>query len=451
MAESIATLSSLARLRGLLTGGQARKAASGGVVQVLGKAAAMLLALLLTRNLSPEDFGSFAFARSWVMLLGPVASLGFGYATFRFLPRYIAARDGGSATGYVAIALAASLGLSLLFVLGVLIAESAGVFPAPPGSGTALRIMIWAIPCLALMLVVRFANQTLGKVWLSFLPQQLASPVLQGLVFAVLIFAGMLDLASAARGFLIASWLVAALALALLLRHWRGIVGFHRPRLHLGRWLRVALTLAASSVAVIINQQADILVVGSILGAQEAGLYSIALSLALLISMASTSVAAVFAPALSRAVGSGDREAVRATTRRSAVLFLLPAAVGVLVFAVAGKAILGLFGPAYMAAFQVLMLLAVSELLIAASEPAGHLLNLGDREKANTAIVIVGAAINLALNLILVPLAGMEGAALATLVSTAFWTSARLVLVYRLFGIAAGVFALLPVAARNAR
>lgn len=440
MTEYKLALSFIQRVRLLTTEAVFRKSLSGFVAQVLAKIFALLAVLLLTRTLSSDDYGVFAYARAWVMVLGPFATLGLSYATYRFLPRYIAVNNSAAANGYVLAALLAALSVSLLIIAIYATLSGAGLRLLPADYMPMVTLMFWAIPAASLVLVLRFVAQNLGQVGLSFLPATLL-PILQCVLLGVLILSTGLTLSAAVLIFLVANYVAVMVAAGFVHRAWRRKVGYVRPYFRLGSWLTVSLSLTVSSIAMVVNQQADLIIVGSLLGAAEAGLYSIAMSLSLLISMVCLSVSATFVPEISRAVGAGDWPLVQQIVRRSSPFFSLPAFAGVLLFVVVGQDLLGVFGDYYREAFLVLSILSISELLIAASEPSGHLLNISGRQKENTFILIAGALLNIVLNFILVPLWGIEGAAIATLLSTLMWTTWRIILVKRYFDIVCGIYA----------
>ena len=82
--------------------------------------------------------------------------------------------------------------------------------------------------------------------------------------------------------------------------------------------------------------------------------------------------------------------------------------------------------------------------------PGGH---AGQRQMAfrtgrhgqATVISAVAACLNVALNAVLIPRFGIQGAALATLVTQCLWNGMLYLLVLRNLGIQAGVFSLLQI------
>jgi O-antigen/teichoic acid export membrane protein len=99
----------------------------------------------------------------------------------------------------------------------------------------------------------------------------------------------------------------------------------------------------------------------------------------------------------------------------------LASVIGVVIF---GRLVLSMFGPDFVRAFPILLMLVVSQLIRAAFGPSMLTLISAGAQK-NVVIVFSIAIVGFALgNLILVPMFGLIGAGAAFIVMTAFWTAA---------------------------
>ena len=78
------------------------------------------------------------------------------------------------------------------------------------------------------------------------------------------------------------------------------------------------------------------------------------------------------------------------------------------------KLLLSVFGEDFQAGYSVLVILCVSKLIGVAVGPVGLLLTMTHNERDNAVIVAIGAIVNAALNYLLIPQYGAEGAAVAT-------------------------------------
>lgn len=106
----------------------------------------------------------------------------------------------------------------------------------------------------------------------------------------------------------------------------------------------------------------------------------------------------------------------------------LPVALGLIVF---GKPILAtVFGPEYAAGALALAILCVGQLLNAGFGSVGNILNMTGHERDTVLGVAIGAISNVALNLLLIPPLGIDGAAIAIAMSLLIWNSWLAIVVY---------------------
>ena len=126
----------------------------------------------------------------------------------------------------------------------------------------------------------------------------------------------------------------------------------------------------------------------------------------------------VVAPYAARLNAQGDQQKLQKLVRRtaqSAVAFALPV---VVLLAVAGdRLLITLFGSEFAGAYWPLLILALGQLANAGFGATGMLLNMTGFERDVTRVVAIAAGLNVVLNLALIPIFGVIGAAIATSVS----------------------------------
>ena len=91
---------------------------------------------------------------------------------------------------------------------------------------------------------------------------------------------------------------------------------------------------------------------------------------------------------------------------------------------------LGLFGENYILAREALLLLLGGQFFSSLCGPGAVYLNMTGKQKKLNTILILGLGINVILNLALIPAYGIEGAAVATLISMIFWNSLIVAAIY---------------------
>ncbi len=105
-----------------------------------------------------------------------------------------------------------------------------------------------------------------------------------------------------------------------------------------------------------------------------------------------------------------------------------------------GKPMLMLFGPEFDSGYPLLFLLVAGVVARAAVGPAESLLTMSGNQNICAALYALTLACNVALSVLLIPLFGLWGAAIATALSMIFEASALSVTVWRKLGIVMAIF-----------
>ncbi|WP_432862878.1 lipopolysaccharide biosynthesis protein [Microbispora rosea] len=183
-----------------------------------------------------------------------------------------------------------------------------------------------------------------------------------------------------------------------LVRHQLGLSG----RYHVG-WVAYHLLLSV-----------DVLLLGAMDSAATVGIYTVASTLMTLARIPADSITQVVLP---RQAVSGAHEAERITARTLRLCLLVSAVFIGLVAAASPWAIPLVYGHAFTASVAPLLVLAPGALALSMTRPTEqYLVRLG-RPLRMTATFCAALAVNLALNLVLIPRWGAVGAALASTVA----------------------------------
>jgi O-antigen/teichoic acid export membrane protein len=174
-----------------------------------------------------------------------------------------------------------------------------------------------------------------------------------------------------------------------------------------------------AAAQLILGPQTDVLVVGTLLGTTEAGRYGVASQLAVLISFGVSALIFVALPMIADLHARSRRAELQQLVTlisRGSLAVSLPV---VLVLLVEGRTILGWFGPSFVTAYPVLVVLSIAQLIAATTGIlAGFLLTLTGYQRQAGFIVVGSAILNLALSLSLTSAFGSVGTAAATTTTT---------------------------------
>lgn len=378
--------------------------------------------VLIIRSLAKSDYGAFAYAMSLVMFAQAFMSLGLDRSLPRFAPIYDEQRAYGKLLGAIVIQVTAVSAVGLAIILGVygLRSAIAGMMIGDGPALTLLLILILLAPIQALddMLVALLAVFTRSRA--IFFRRHLLAPGLRLAVVVVLatIHARVEFLAA---GYVVAGGLGVLIYLPIL-------VGILRPRFRKIRRSEIrfpvrelfffALPVLSTDLAYIVIQTSDVVLLGWFRGADEVAAFRAVQPAALLNQVVFASFTLLFVPAASRLFARGDHDGIRELYWRTAIwmaIFSFP--IFVLTFSLAGPLTVTLYEERYRASAVYLALLSCGYYFNAALGFNGLTLKVFGLLRYSVAINVAAAAINIALNLVLIPAYGALGAAIGTMTS----------------------------------
>lgn len=418
-----------------------RGAVESTVVRVGGMVLSYAATVLLSRLLGVSDYGKYAIALSWVLVLSLFAKAGFDNSSLRYATVYLERGDGASLRAFLRFAAGAIAVIAL--VIGALII-AAGSELARDDRG----LLIWAalmVPPLALLALFSVLMRIAHRVIASQFYEQMLRPLL------IIMLAGGMALAGielTARGALMVSTLAAFGAGGALWIHFRAVFASslrERPDYSRWReWLVVGVPMLVMGVVQELMNHIDVILLGVLANARQAGLFAASWRLASLVPFVFVGLSVMAAPLIASAhERKASEELFRVSALVSRVGFLFAILASGLLF-VGGKWLLHLFGNDFARAFPVLTVLLIGGLVNAFTGMAGYLMILTGHERRSLAIFAGALLLSIILNLLFIPPLGAIGAAIASSSATAAWNLAMLAYVRRTMGIDASALAFPP-------
>ena len=190
--------------------------------------------------------------------------------------------------------------------------------------------------------------------------------------------------------------------------------------------------MALSAISYFIMQSIDVIFLGIYNSFETIAYYSIAVKLSSVAALAIVSVNIVIAPKIAKIYKDNNFDELRVLMKKATrlnVAVSIPILFCIIIFS---TYLLSFFGSDYTLAKNSLIILASSQLFNSISGPSAIFLNMTGRQKSLNIILIIALLINVTLNVILIPILGMIGAALSTAISLILWKIAASALVYSL-------------------
>jgi O-antigen/teichoic acid export membrane protein len=411
--------------------------------RVGGVALGYVAHLLLSRMLGLHSYGEYVVALGWALVLTLPARAGFDNSALRFSTIYIEEGRSAELRGFVQLA-GAVIGLSSILAAIVMV-----VLASRFDRGISVTALIWGavtILPLALLGVGSAILRTTKRIFASQFYDQLLRP---GLLILLICAVGAGGRAMHATTALMLTAAAAVLALAALLGHLLRVLA---PSLksaadysHWREWFFLSLPLLVTGVMQEMLNQLEIILLGSLASARDAGLFAAAWRLAGLAPFALAALGTVSGPLVASAYHRRDRAELHRIASLSARIGLAFAAVASGLLLLAGRPLLALFGPEFPRAYPALAILLVGGMVNAFTGIVGYLLILTGRQTQALLIFAGGLIVSIALNLLLIPPFGMVGAAIASATALSCWNLAMLAYVRRAIGIDTSAIGLRPV------
>ncbi len=372
---------------------------------------------------------------SWAVLFGVFATLGLDQFVVRQVAVYREHDDWSHVIGLVRAANKAAFIASItLVVAAALVARAV----APDANGDLLAtflVGLLMLPLLALMKVRQAALIGLHKVVAGQWPELLLHPLV---LIALLAGASLAGAASpvAAMAMTVASSLLVLALGAWMLRtslpeHARLVasVPIALP------WRSSLIPLMAMAMVQIVQSQADTLLLGALADTRAVGIYSVAMRGSQFVNFFLMAAAPAISPAIARLYAIGDTaglERLVVTTARTTLLLSTPAAVVLIFF---GRWYLWLFGEGFGEGATALAILAVGQIINVAAGPVGIVMMMTGHETNAARFVALAALANILLSVTLIPLAGLNGAAVGSATSLILWNLLMAIYVRKRLGV----------------
>ena len=387
-------------------------------VRVASAAILFLSQVAIARWMGGHDYGVYVYAWTWVLVLGGLSTLGLNVAAIRLVPHYretgeLAALRGLLLGGRLQTFIVAS-GVSGVVALALWLA--AGWFPG--AHFVPLWLALLAVPAYALSDVQDGICRGSARILSATFPPYILRPLLiLGSLAALHVLELPLAASSAVLAAVLATWLAFGVQTLIVER---GVVA-NVPRgpreYRIAEWLSTSMPLLLICACELALQNTDVIVISHLLSPTEAGIYFAAAKTMGLIMFVYYAVGSAMANRFAAISARGDAAALRATVRDAVRWTFWPSlAVGLIMLA-AGRPLLSLFGPRFVDGYPVMCILILAFLVRASIGPVDFLLNMSGGQAACARSLCIAAVLNLVLDLALVPLAGINGAAIAVALS----------------------------------
>jgi len=384
-----------------------------------GRGLDLVTQVVLARRLGVDAFGVYAIGWTLFRMLAFLGTLGFDQGAIRYGARYWN-QDSGRLKGVILQALgsAAAASAALAAALYLLAPSLAAVFDDPRVVG----VIRWFTPGLVFYATMRVAagsTQVSERMQYSAYAQDLGQPAANLILALLFLVVFSWQLAGAVAAAVLSFTVGLGVALFFLVRLLPDLVKrTTRPAFEGRALVHFSLTASMAGVQIAYLVWVDRLILGAFRPPGDVGVYQAASQFSSLFSVILAAVATIATPIFARMYYEGRTEGIQEIYRVTTKWALYLSLPFYIVIVVEPRGLVTMFfGSQYESGWLALVILATGQLVNVGTGAVHSLLVMTGHQKAWLTLSAISLATNVILNLLLIPIWGLEGAAVATAIA----------------------------------
>ena len=402
-----------------------------GVSRLLGYATQVALA----RMYGPGQLGFYVLGVTLAQIIGILSQFGMDNGVVRYVAHYDAEGDTRRVRGTIIQALLVTFALSL--VLSGLLFFGAGFLAGlygEPFYETIFRAFAVSVPFFTLMSMALWATQGFQTMKYATYVQFVLRP-LSNLALVVVFYLLGVQILGAVAAYTLSMVLGAVLSLYYLKKVFpgtfdRGVKPKYQSR---------ALFAASGPMTMVnltqqLNPWVALLVIGIFEPVRMVGIYDTAFKTAALSALVLFAFGGIFSPMISNLYSRGMLQDLAYLYKDVSYWAFTGALVFFLMTALLAQDIMAVFGPQFVYGWPVILIVAAAQLFSSSVGPAARVLAMTGNQRIVVLATLGSVVAAVALNLALVPVSGIFGAAVATAAALVLVNAVTLYFVRRSLG-----------------
>jgi O-antigen/teichoic acid export membrane protein len=159
----------------------------------------------------------------------------------------------------------------------------------------------------------------------------------------------------------------------------------------------------------------------------QVGIYSAIINTSIIITFIPTAIGGYISPKVSKHYSNNEMPEIKKIFKNSLIIISFVTVPIITFIYFYAEVFLGLFGTAFIVATTTLLITNIAFLSEALCGPVGFILNMTDNQHLFMRILLISLVINILFNALLIPIYGINGAAIAMMLSMFFWTISSVV------------------------
>ncbi|WOC16598.1 hypothetical protein MP213Fo_20820 [Pseudochrobactrum sp. MP213Fo] len=387
-------------------------------VRIAGAALALLTQVALARLMGSFEFGIYVLVWTITLILSDLACFGFHTTIIRYVPQYLQQHKANSARGILRAGSIFTLISAVIVTLISMLLLSRFAHSFEAYYWAPFIISLCCIPAMALSNILDGTARSQGWILAALSPGYIIRPLVMLSVFFILLLAGFEPQATTA---LLAAFAGTAITFIgqqfVLRRRLRKILPAGTKNYHMQEWLKVSLPIFLIEGFFFLVINIDVLMVGHLMDPDSVAMYFAVTKILALAHFVYFAVKSSVAQRYSQLLHSDDTQAFQSFARNTARWTFWPTVLLAMLLLLIGWPLLALFGGGFTAGYPLLFIMILGVIARASVGPCESLLAMSGNQNICALLYALTLIINIGLNLALIPLLGLSGAAIATTIA----------------------------------
>ncbi len=354
----------------------------------------LLLPMVVSRIYGVDVFGSYVYGITIVSMALLLANLGMDVGLLYFIPK--------TGKKYVSACFIVNICTSAITVLIL--------FLFMPSSISPYLGLVWLLSAEQLFFSIYRARHHIKDFFLI--------KSLIGIGGVMLISYVMFELFGAKEmNIIIAAYIAAIISNIIYMIQSKDMFG--KIEMHM-EFISYSVTIILGGVMSLLIAYIDIVMIEAMMTKSDVALYKVGTDLAQIPSIFLRIVNTVFPPLIAKLYHEGKVDEVRRLYEKLTRYLFLVSSVVIVLILLFWRPLLGLYGPEYLDAKMVLIYRGIGQLVNASVGSVWYIVLMTGHPKIRFVSILISAVMNITLNYLLIPTMGIDGAALASMVSTVF-------------------------------
>ena len=389
---------------------------------------------LITNIYGSEGMGVFALSQTILMIMVLLSVFGTDTASLKYSSEYFSNKDYNKLNSFYSSIIKLVLILSIFISFFVFfIRGELSVFLNKPFLNQSLVFISLSILPMSFININSESLRGIGEYSLFTALRYVLLPIFT--ILLIYIIGDNNDLFSPIKAYAISINIICLISFI----YWFKKIDFFKYYFKINSNLKDLITYSfpvlISNSMLLLIQWIDIIILGYFETSSAIGIYSVIMKISLFSSVILFSINSIVASEFSKLFSQNKMDDLRLLIKKSSkIIFFItiPILILIIVFA---ESILGFFGTDFMVSKKTLYILMIGQFINILCGSVGYILLMTDKQNIFKNIMIFATFFNIVMNIILIPLYSINGAAIASSISLILWNVISFGYIYRKYNI----------------